>query len=203
MQNSRQNSSSQRQTIAVLLSGRGSNFKAILNAIHSGDLCADVSLVLSNKPEAPGLEFARENNIHVEARLVSEFPSKDNYEQWLIRKLQNVAPDVIVLAGYMRVLGPQFIDAFPDTIINIHPSLLPAFKGLNAQKQALDYGVKFAGCTVHYVDHTVDGGQIIDQRVVEVTESDTEDSLSQRILAQEHELYPLCIQRVLDQKRSG
>jgi len=189
-------------SIAVLLSGRGSNFKAILAAINAKKLHARVSVVLSNMPDAPGLEYADDAGIPTRAKLVSDFPSKDEYEHWLVEELQQAQPDLIVLAGYMRVLGPEFINAFPNKIINIHPSLLPSFKGLDAQRQALEYGVKFAGCTVHYVDHSVDGGQIIDQRVVEVLSDDTEETLARRILAQEHELYPLCIQHVLDQMRS-
>ncbi len=183
--------------LGVLLSGRGSNFIAIDDAIGSGTLRGcEIVVVLSNVDSAPGLEVARARGYTAVAE-VSKGISREAHDARMLSALHNHAVDYVILAGYMRVLTPDFIRAFPNRILNIHPSLLPAFPGLHAQRQALDYGAKVAGCTVHFVDEAVDGGVIILQRLVRVHENDTEESLSARILQQEHRAYPQAIARVL------
>lgn len=184
--------------IGVLISGRGSNMAAILENIKSGKLKAQVRIVITNNPNAKGIEIAKNYGIKTKVVSQKDYASKDIYEEEIVKILQKEKIELVVLAGYMRVLGPGFIDAFSNKIINIHPSLLPAFKGLNAQKQALEYGVKIAGCTVHFVDNTLDGGRIILQDTVCVEDSDTEESLSLRILEKEHVLYTKAIQKLID-----
>lgn len=184
--------------IGILISGRGSNMAAILNNIQAGKLQANVSIVISNNPDAKGLELAKSFGIKTKVIKQKDFVSKDVYEDEIANTLTIAGVELVVLAGYMRVLGPGFIDTFSNRIINIHPSLLPAFKGLNAQKQALEYGVKIAGCTVHFVDNTLDGGRIILQDSVNVLDTDTEESLSARILEKEHVLYTKAIQKLVD-----
>ena len=188
--------------IAVLISGRGSNLGAIINAIKETRLEAEIKIVISNNKNAAGLELARESGIKTECCDVKLFETKDKYEEKIADLIEKSGAKLIILAGYMRVIGETFIKRFNNNIINIHPSLLPSFKGLNAQKQALDYGVKVAGCTVHYVTEEVDGGQIIDQVAVEIEETDTEESLSQRILKEEHQLYPKVIQKIIEERRT-
>ena len=183
--------------LAILLSGRGSNFLAIHRAIADGRIPnAEIAVVLSNKSTAPGLEAARALGIpahHIPAAGKAT-PERDLD---LIAALNEYEPDLICLAGYMRVLSPAFIAAFPNRIVNIHPSLLPSFPGLEAQTQALEFGAKIAGCTVHFVDEAVDHGVIILQRAVEVRDGDTAETLSARILSEEHIAYPEAIARVL------
>lgn len=173
---------------------------ALYNHIQSGNLNAEIAVVISNKPEAKGLEFAQKNGLKTVIVEQKAFDSKEAYEEAIATELERYGVELVVLAGYMRVLGEAFIDRFENKIVNIHPSLLPAFKGLDAQKQALDYGVKIAGCSVHFVDTTLDGGPIIMQSTVDVMDSDTEASLSDRILEKEHQLYAKAIQWVIETK---
>ncbi|MCC6743646.1 MAG: phosphoribosylglycinamide formyltransferase [Acidobacteria bacterium] len=175
--------------IGVLISGRGSNMLAILDAIDSGRIPARVECVISNVPDAPGLGHARERGLHAIA-LDHRGLTREAHDRRMHGALAERGVDLVCLAGYMRLLSPFFIRSFPNRILNIHPSLLPAFPGLAAQRQALDYGVKVAGCTVHIVDEELDHGPIVLQRTVEVRDSDTEASLAERILAEEHIAYP-------------
>ncbi|NUQ29419.1 MAG: phosphoribosylglycinamide formyltransferase [Acidobacteriaceae bacterium] len=183
--------------LGVLLSGRGSNFLAIAEAIKNGSLHGcEIVLVLSNKADAPGIDAARQ--LGLEARAIpSRGIPRQEHDREMIAALQEAKVDLICLAGYMRIISPEFIAAFPNRILNIHPSLLPAFPGLDAQGQALDYGAKVAGCTVHFVDEQVDHGTIIVQRTVPVLDGDTHDTLAARILEQEHQAYAEGLQRVL------
>lgn len=175
--------------LGVLVSGRGSNLQAILDACREGDLPARVVQVLSDRPDAPALERAR--TAGVAGRWVDPraYPNREAYERELTRLLEKAGVELVCLAGFMRVLGPWFVGHWRHRVLNIHPSLLPAFRGLHAQKQALEYGVKVAGCTVHFVDEGVDSGPIVLQAAVPVEEDDTVESLSERILQQEHRIY--------------
>jgi phosphoribosylglycinamide formyltransferase-1 len=175
--------------LAVLLSGRGSNFAAIHQAIVEGRLDAEIVCVISNQPDAPGLARARELGLSAHAINHRDYPSRAAHEEEVLRVLAEAEPDFICLAGYMRLLTPVFIAAWPHRILNIHPSLLPAFPGVDAQAQALAHGVKVSGCTVHFVDENLDAGPIIVQRTVPVRDDDTVDTLAARILAQEHVAY--------------
>ncbi|HON42639.1 MAG TPA: phosphoribosylglycinamide formyltransferase [Bacillota bacterium] len=174
--------------LAVLVSGRGSNLQAIIDAIRSGRLQASAEIVVSDAADAPAVARALEVGIPAVVVRRRDYSSRAEFELALAGAAEKARPDLVVLAGFMRLLGPAFLDRFPGRVINIHPSLLPAFPGLEAQRQALEYGVRFSGCTVHYVDYGMDSGAIIDQRVVEVMPGDSVDSLSARILEQEHEL---------------
>lgn len=182
--------------LGILISGRGSNFVAIADAITAGRLQAEIAIVISNKADAPGLVRARERGLHF-AMLPSRFMDRAAYDQQLIAELRKHRVDLVCLAGYMRLLSPAFIAAFPKRILNIHPSLLPAFPGLAAQRQTLEAGAKQSGCTVHFVDEGVDSGPIIQQAVVPVLDTDTVDTLSARILEQEHRIYAEAIGEVL------
>jgi phosphoribosylglycinamide formyltransferase-1 len=182
--------------IAILLSGRGSNFIAIHEAIRRGDLDATICCVISNMPAAAGLGRAREYGLEALC-LPSKGIAREDYDRMLVETLTGYDPALICLAGFMRILSPVMIRAFPLRILNIHPALLPSFPGLHAQQQALDYGVKVSGCTVHFADEGVDTGPIILQRTVEVMPGDDEDSLSARILEQEHQAYWRAIEQVL------
>jgi phosphoribosylglycinamide formyltransferase 1 len=183
--------------LGILLSGRGSNFLAIAQAIREHRLPgAEIAVVLSNREDADGLRAAREMGIPA-FTVLSASRTREAQDTELIARLHQHKVDLVCLAGYMRILTPKFIQAYPHCIINIHPSLLPAFPGLDAQHQALDYGVKVAGCTVHFVDEQVDHGIIIVQRTVPVESTDTPETLSARILAQEHQAYPEAIAKVL------
>lgn len=179
--------------IAVLISGRGSNLQAIMDSIASKKLSAEILCVISDKPDAYGLERAKKQGIETLVLDYKKFPNKDAYEKELLKVLKEKGPDLICLAGYMRIVGKGLISAFKNKIINIHPALLPAFPGLHSQKQALDYAVKISGCTVHFVDEGCDTGPIILQKTVPVLEGDTEETLSARILEQEHKAYPEAI----------
>ena len=183
--------------LAVLISGRGSNLQAIIDAIRAGTLQAQIGIVLSNVAEAQGL--ARAAAAGIETRVLShrDHRSRDEYDRALAAVLQQYRVDLVCLAGFMRLLGPPLIDAFPDRIVNIHPSLLPAFPGLDAQRQALEHGVKVSGATVHLVNAQLDAGPIVMQRAVPVLDDDTVDKLAARILVEEHRLYPEAIQRLL------
>ena len=175
--------------LAVLLSGRGSNFNAIAEAIAEGTLDAEIVCVISNRPGVAGVARARELGIAVHELDHKAYASRLDHEYAVQEVLREAKPDYIVLAGYMRLLSLSFVDEWRNRILNIHPSLLPAFPGIDAQKQALDYGVKVSGCTVHFVDENLDAGPILVQRAVEVRDDDTVESLSARILEQEHIAY--------------
>ncbi|MDO4541278.1 MAG: phosphoribosylglycinamide formyltransferase [Bacillota bacterium] len=178
----------------VLASGRGSNFTAILKEIQKGNINGEIVAVISDNPQAKALEIAAEAGISTE----SHDPHTPEYKAWLLQRVRSYEPDYVLLAGYMRIVPPEFIAAFPNRVINIHPALLPSFPGLHGQRQALEYGVKISGCTVHYVDEGMDTGRIIAQKAVEVLEGDTEDSLSARILEQEHKLYPAVVKMLAE-----
>lgn len=180
--------------LAVLLSGRGSNFSAIQQAIEDGKLNAEIVCVISNRPGAPGIVRARELGLPVHEIDHKAHQSRLDHEYAVLQVLKDARPDFVVLAGYMRLLSSSFIEEWRNRIINIHPSLLPAFPGVDAQKQAVDYGVKISGCTVHFVDENLDAGPIIVQRSVEVRDDDTAESLSARILEQEHAAYVEALQ---------
>ncbi|MDP9119874.1 MAG: phosphoribosylglycinamide formyltransferase [Acidobacteriota bacterium] len=183
--------------LGILLSGRGSNLLALHAAIVRGELPAAVGLVVSNVPEAPGLARARDLGLPAVAIPHRGEPGRAAHEQKVLEALREAAVDWVCLAGYMRLLSPAFIAAFARRIVNIHPSLLPAFPGLEAQAQALAHGVRIAGCTVHLVDESLDGGPIVVQRAVPVLEDDTVRILSERILEQEHAAYPEALRRLL------
>jgi phosphoribosylglycinamide formyltransferase-1 len=181
--------------IGILGSGKGSNFMAIADACSRPDSPAQVALVLSDVADAPILARAHERNIPAQAIAPGKFRTKleDDAERAFVNALQNAQVDLIALAGFMRVLKGEFLRAFTGRIVNIHPSLLPSFPGLQAWKQALDYGVKVTGCTVHFIDAGVDSGPIIAQQTVSVQDGDTAETLHQRIQAAEHDLYPKCV----------
>jgi len=188
------------RTLGVLISGRGSNLQAILDAIQDGRLDARVGVVLSNVESAPGLERARTAGVPTEVLSHKDYASREQYDEALVDRLRAHEVDVVCLAGFMRLLSPVFVRAFPGRILNVHPSLLPAFPGLHAQRQALEHGVKVTGATVHLVDEELDHGPILLQRAVPVLEGDDEESLSARILEQEHRIYPEAIALVLEGK---
>ena len=182
--------------LGILLSGRGSNFAAIAESIQAGRLKAEIAIVISNRADAPGLDSAKRRGLNV--RLIpSKGRVREEHDAEVVAALKQAQVDLVCLAGYMRLLSADFIRAFPNRIINIHPSLLPAFPGMEAQKQALDYGVKVSGCTVHFVDEHLDHGPIILQKTVPVLVSDDVHSLSARILEQEHVAYSEAIALVL------
>ena len=175
--------------LAILLSGRGSNFEAIHRAIAGGRLDAEITIVISNQPDAPGIARARVLGLSARVFDHRQYPVRAAHEEDVLRAIAETEPDFIALAGYMRLLSPAFVAAYPHRILNVHPSLLPAFPGMDAQKQAVAYGVKVSGCTVHFVDENLDAGPIIVQRAVPVVDGDTADSLAARILEQEHVAY--------------
>jgi phosphoribosylglycinamide formyltransferase-1 len=179
--------------IAVLASGRGSNFQAVLEAIDARSIPAACVALITDNPEAYAISRAQDAGVPVIVLEYASFPSKESYEHALLAAMQQQEADLFVLAGYMRILGTAIVQAFPGKIVNIHPALLPGFTGLHAQRQAVAYGVKVAGCTVHFVDENLDCGPIILQKCVPVLEDDDEDSLADRILVQEHTWYPEAI----------
>jgi phosphoribosylglycinamide formyltransferase-1 len=179
--------------VGVLASGNGSNLQSLIDRSEEGSLPAEISCVISNNASAFALERARRHGIpaiHMDHRL---FSGRETYDRAVVESLREYGVELVVLAGFMRIITPELIDAFPNAIMNIHPALLPSFPGLHAQRQALDHGVKIAGCTVHFVDAGTDTGPIICQAAVPVVEGDTEESLSARILVEEHRLYPLAV----------
>jgi phosphoribosylglycinamide formyltransferase 1 len=181
--------------LGVLVSGRGSNLQAIIDNVENGSLAAEVVVVISDQADAYALERARKHSIAAVPVSAKGYRGKrDEYDALLARELQKHNVNLVCLAGFMRIITPTLIKAYPNRILNIHPALLPAFPGLHVQKAALEHGVKFSGCTVHFVDEGMDTGPIIIQAVVPVLDSDTEDSLSARILAQEHKIYSRAIQ---------
>jgi len=182
--------------LGILPSGRGSNFEAIADNVANGSLEAVIGVVISNRPEARGLEIARQRGISA-ASIPSKGLDRETYDRMLIEELRRHQVDLICLAGYMRILSAGFIREFSNCILNIHPSLLPAFPGLDAQHQALAYGVKVSGCTVHFVDEYLDAGPVILQAAVPVYDDDTEETLAARILKEEHRIYSAAIGIVL------
>ncbi|HMA53329.1 MAG TPA: phosphoribosylglycinamide formyltransferase [Acidobacteriota bacterium] len=176
--------------IAVFLSGRGSNFMAIREAVERGAIDAEIALVLSNKADAPGLLKARDWGLETLFLDPKLFATREDFDRAVIGEVQGRRIDLVCLAGYMRVLTPALCDAFQYRIINIHPALLPSFPGLHVQQKAIDWGVRFSGCTVHFVAAEVDMGPIILQAVVPVLQDDTEETLAARILVEEHKIYP-------------
>jgi phosphoribosylglycinamide formyltransferase 1 len=185
--------------LGVVLSGRGSNFQAIADNVAGGRIPAEIAVVIANRPEAGGLDAARQRNLTA-MPLPSKGLDRETYDAQLIGALREHRVDWVILAGYMRILSAQFIRAFPQRILNIHPSLLPAFPGLDAQQQAFDYGVKVSGCTVHFVDEHLDHGPIVMQAAVPVEPDDTAAALSARILAQEHRIYSESLRRLLTEE---
>lgn len=182
--------------LGILISGRGSNFEAIADSIQAGRLDAEIAIVISNRADAAGLDSALRRGLN--AKLIrSKGRVREEHDREVIAALKQAQVDLVCLAGYMRLLSPEFVRAFPNRILNIHPSLLPAFPGLDAQKQALEYGAKVSGCTVHIVDEHLDHGPIIVQKTVPVLETDDEHSLSARILEQEHIAYTEAIRLML------
>lgn len=191
---------SEKFKLAVLVSGRGSNLQAIIDSIEKNNLAAEISLILSNVPDAYALQRGKKHGLESIFLDPKSFSSRDDYEKQMIELLQTKSIDLVCLAGFMRILGKKFIDAFSGKIINIHPSLLPAFPGLNVQEKALQHGVRFSGCTVHFVNEEVDGGAIISQAVVPILDADDTQSLSDRILEQEHIIYPEAIRLIIEDR---
>ena len=184
--------------IGVLLSGRGSNFEALADSVAAGRIPnAEIAIVISNRDGAPGIEKANQRGIASQV-IPSKGLEREAYDRQVVALLQDHKVDLICLAGYMRLLSPFFVAEFPQRILNIHPSLLPSFPGLESQRQALEYGVKFAGCTVHFVDENLDAGPIVQQAAVPVRDDDTEATLSERILAEEHRIYAEAVRIVLE-----
>ena len=182
--------------LAILLSGRGSNFQAIHEAVRNGTLDAEIVCVISNRPEAPGIERAREYGYAAHVVDHKTFPNRAAHEEEVLQLLDAARPDFIALAGYMRLLSASFVGRWPNRVLNIHPSLLPAFPGVDAQAQAVAYGVKVSGCTVHFVDEHLDAGPIIVQRAVLVRDDDTAETLAARILVEEHAAYVEALQKL-------
>jgi len=182
--------------LGILLSGRGSNFIAIADNVAAGKIPAEIAAVISNRPDAPGLEEAKRRGL--DARVIpSRGLEREEYDRMVVEVLQSKQVNLVCLAGFMRLLSPYFVSQFPNRILNIHPSLLPAFPGLEAQRQALEYGVRITGCTVHFVDENLDAGPVILQSAVPVLDGDTVETLSARILAEEHRIYSEAITLVL------
>jgi phosphoribosylglycinamide formyltransferase-1 len=180
--------------LGVLISGSGSNLQSIIDHIERGSLKAVIKIVISNNPDAYGITRAIKHGISVVALKQEDFKTKQDFDLELIRILKSNDIELVILAGFMRILTSAFLKAFPQKIMNIHPALLPSFPGTHGQKQALEYGVKFSGCTVHFVNEGVDTGPIIIQSVVPVNDDDTEETLAARILKEEHRIYPRAIQ---------
>jgi phosphoribosylglycinamide formyltransferase 1 len=189
-----------KKRIGVLLSGRGSNFVALADSVVAGLIPnAEIAIVLSNREGAAGIERAKERGLPTRV-IASKGLEREAFDRQVVAALHESKVDLICLAGYMRLLSPYFVAAFPNRILNIHPSLLPSFPGLESQRQALEYGVKFAGCTVHFVDENLDAGPIVLQAVVPVKDDDTDATLSERILAEEHLIYSQAVKIVLEGK---
>lgn len=184
--------------LGILISGRGSNLQSIIDAIRRGELDAEIAVVVSNRAEAAGLMRAREAGLQTVCLLQKDYASRELYDAAVAQVLRANRVDLVCLAGFMRLVGEPLLRAFPDRILNIHPSLLPSFPGLDAQRQALEYGVKVSGATVHLVNAELDGGAVVLQAAVPVLDTDTVESLSARILVEEHRLYPRAIGLVLE-----
>src|SRR5580700_12009473 len=187
-----------KKRIGVLLSGRGSNFEALAESIASGRIPnAEIAIVISNRDGAPGIDRAKTRGIATRV-IPSKGLERETYDRQVVAALNDHQVELVCLAGYMRLLSPYFVASFPNRILNIHPSLLPSFPGLESQRQALEYGVKFAGCTVHFVDENLDAGPIVLQSAIAVRDDDTEVTLSERILAEEHRIYSEAVKIILD-----
>lgn len=186
--------------IGVLISGRGSNLQAIIDALEKGDILAKVVVVISNNPKAYGLERAKKHNIPTAVFDPKAFLDKNTYELEIVKTLKQKNVDLVCLAGYMQIVGPVLLDHYYGKMMNIHPALLPSFPGLHGQRQALEHGVKVSGATVHFVDEGCDTGPIILQVAVPVLDNDTEDTLSARIVEQEHKIYPQAIKLFAERK---
>jgi phosphoribosylglycinamide formyltransferase-1 len=180
--------------LGVLISGNGSNLQSIIDYIEKGSLKAIIKIVITNNPEAYGITRAKKHGIPVVVIQNGDFKSKEEFDVELVKLLKDNSVDLVILAGFMRIITSTLLKAFPGKIMNIHPALLPSFPGLHGQKQAVEYGVKLSGCTVHFVDEGVDSGPIIIQSAVEVFDDDTEETLAARILKEEHRIYPQAIQ---------
>ncbi len=180
--------------IGVLVSGRGTNLHAIIKAVEEGKIKGRISIVISDNQDAFALKRAEQYSIDIRYINFKEFKDREDYDREIVKTMKKKKVDLVVLAGYMRILSPYFIRTYKNKIINIHPALLPSFSGLHTQRQAVEYGVKVSGCTVHFVDEGVDSGPIILQKTVEVKDNDTEESLAERILKEEHQIYPRAIQ---------
>jgi len=180
--------------IGVLVSGRGTNLQAIIEAIEEGKIAGEIKVVISDNPDAYALKRAQQYHIATRYINFKKFKNRGDYDKEIIKTLKEKKIELVVLAGYMRILSTYFIRTYKNKIMNIHPALLPSFPGLHSQKQAVEYGVKISGCTVHFVDEGVDSGPIILQKAVEVSDDDTEESLAEKILKEEHQIYPRAIQ---------
>ncbi|MBI4209445.1 MAG: phosphoribosylglycinamide formyltransferase [Deltaproteobacteria bacterium] len=180
--------------VGVLVSGRGTNLQALINASKKGVLSAEIAVVISNNPKAPALERAQKQQIPTKGIDPRAYPNTPAFEEAIVQELQNRKVDLVILAGFMKILSSTIIRAFPQRIINIHPALLPSFPGLHVQRKAIEHGVRFSGCTVHFVDESVDGGPIIIQAVVPLEPEDTEETLAARILKKEHQILPRAVQ---------
>src|SRR6202795_1754880 len=189
-----------KKRIGVLLSGRGSNFEALAESVASGRIPnAEIAIVISNREGAPGIDKAKDRGMATQV-IPSKGLEREAYDRQVVAVLQDCKVDLVCLAGYMRLLSPYFVASFPNRILNIHPSLLPSFPGLESQRQALEYGVKFAGCTVHFVDENRDAGPIVLQAAIPARDDDTEATLTERILAEEHRIYSEAVKIVLEGK---
>lgn len=186
--------------LGVLISGNGSNLQSIIDHIEKGSLQAVIKIVISNNPDAYGLSRAKKHGIPFVVLKNGNFKNKEDFDAELVKVLKDNGVELVILAGFMRIISPDFIKAFSGKIMNIHPALLPSFPGLHGQRQAVEYGVKFSGCTVHFVNEGVDTGPIIIQSAVPVLDDDTEDTLAARILKEEHRIYPQAIQLFADDK---
>ena len=186
--------------LGILISGNGSNLQSIIDHIEKGSLKAIIKIVISNNPDSYGITRAKKHRIPVVVIKNGDFKNKEEFDLELIKILKNNSVALVILAGFMRILTPVFLKTFPHKIMNIHPALLPSFPGIHGQKQALEYGVKISGCTVHFVDEGVDTGPIIIQSAVQVFDDDTEKTLAARILKEEHRIYPQAIQLFADSK---
>lgn len=186
--------------LGVLISGNGSNLQSIIDNIEKRALRAVIKIVISNNPDAYGITRAKKHGISCVVLKNSDFKNKEDFDAELINTLKKHDVELVTLAGFMRIISPRFLQAFPGRVMNIHPALLPSFPGLHGQKQAVDYGVKVSGCTVHFVDEGVDTGPIIRQCAVTVFDDDTEETLAARILKEEHKIYPQAIQLFADHK---
>jgi phosphoribosylglycinamide formyltransferase-1 len=189
---------SKRIRLGVLASGGGTNLQAIIDCCQEGSLAAEIAVVITNNPGAGALERAAKAGMPTQCINHRDFARREDFDSAVVKALQEAGVDLVVLAGFMRIITPAFIEAFPERVINIHPALLPAFPGLHVQQQAIDYGARFSGCTVHFVDGGVDTGPIIIQAVVPVLPEDTADTLAARILEQEHQIYPRAIQLIAE-----
>jgi len=188
--------------LGILISGTGSNMKSIVAACKAGEVPAEVAIVISNRADAPGIHWATEHGLETAVLSHGEFAGRETHDRAVVDRLQGAGVDWVCLAGYMRLLSADFVDAYPNRILNIHPALLPSFPGLHGQRQAWEYGVKVSGCTVHLVDLELDHGPIVVQRSVPVLADDDEERLSARILEQEHIAYPEALKALLTQSWS-